>query len=158
MSVDVSMNLKGLEDLRKGLKKGQYVEVGVFADHKNQRNTGTLTNLEDAVIQEFGSVSARIPARSFIKMPIETHRSEIIKYAAGKTMRTLLLAGNGKKALGLLGVFAEEIIQSAFDTRGFGKWAPNAPTTIDAKGSAKPLINTQQLRQVIWSRVVGFKS
>ncbi len=151
----VSLNLKGFEELRAGLTRGQYVKVGVFGDHKAQRTDDTINNVELAILQNFGSFTRNIPARPFIAMPIQEKRKDILAFAASKKMRDLLLAGDVKKALGLLGVFAENIIQKAFDTGGFGKWAPNKQSTIDRKGSSKPLINISELRKAVWSKVVG---
>ena len=52
-----------------------------------------------------------------------------------------------------VGVVAEEVIQEAFATRGFGKWKANKPSTIARKGSDSPLIDTGQLRRSITSKV-----
>ena len=156
MTADVSLNLEGFEALRKGLSANQYVAVGIFQEHDAARKgDDQISNPELAVIQEFGSVTNKIPARSFIRMPIQEKRKDILAYAASKQMSDLLLAGNKKKALGLLGLFAENVIQKAFDTGGFGKWAANAPRTVAQKKSSKPLIDTTQLRRAIWSKVVG---
>ena len=157
MKVDskVDYNMKGFEALRAGLKKGQYVDVGIFGDHKADRTDATINNVELAVIQEFGSVSNNIPARSFIRMPIMVKRKEILAFAASKHMRDLLLAGDQKQALKLLGVFAENVIQKAFGTGGFGTWAKNAWSTVQKKHSGKVLVDTSQLRRAVWSKVTG---
>lgn len=155
MDAKVTVNLKGVDDIRRGLRKGQYVKVGVFGDHKAERTDATINNVELAVIQQFGSLTNNIPARPFIDMPLRYKRAELLKFAASKTIADLLLAGNMKRALALLGVKAENIIQQAFDTRGFGQWRANAPRTIAAKGSDMPLINEGQLRRSVWSKVVS---
>jgi phage gpG-like protein len=151
----VTLNLKGFEELRRGLNRGEYVKVGVLGSYKASRKGDTITNPELAVIHEFGAASANIPPRSFIRMPIQSHRKEILNYAASADVRGLLLKGEKKKALGKLGVFAENIIQKAFDTAGFGQWAPNSPRTIAAKGSSHPLVDTGALRRSVTSKVVG---
>ena len=145
----VEYNMKGFEALRKGLTAGQYVKVGVFGDHKAERTDDTINNVELATIQEFGSISQHIPARSFLRMPIVEKRKEILAFAASKKMRDLLLAGDKKKALTLLGIFAETVIDDAFETSGFGKWASLKHRV------GKILIDTGQLRRSIWSKVVG---
>lgn len=156
MHTEATLDLTGFEKLRAGLKPGQVVEIGVFGSHKNDRTHGSeITNVEDAVLQEFGSVSQHIPARSFIRMPIQFKRAEILRFAGSKPIATLLLLGEQKKALKYIGVFCENIIQSAFDTSGFGQWAKNAPATVAAKGSSKPLIDWAELRKAVWSRVRG---
>ena len=150
IDVKASLNLKGFEALRKGLSAGQYVKVGLFGDHKTQR-TGKepITNLELGIIHEFGSISAHIPPRSFLRMPIMEKRADILKFGASKKISELLLAGDKKKALGLLGAFAKNVIQSAFDSGGFGKWAPLKHRV------GKILDDTSQMRRAIWSKVVG---
>lgn len=155
INIDTKLDLKGFEALRKGLTAGEYVKVGVFGDSKSERNQGGITNVALAFIQIFGSIVRKIPPRDFLRMPLEEKRADVLSYAASKPMSDLLLAGNKRKALKLLGVFAETIIQKAFETRGFGKWAPNKPSTIHSKGSASPLINTSQLRRSVGSRVGG---
>lgn len=148
ITTKVELDLKGFEALRAGLKPGQYVKVGIFGDHKGERTDNSINNVELGVIQEFGSISNNIPARSFLRMPLNEKRADILKFAANKTMADLLLAGQQKRVLEYLGVFAEKIIQSAFDSGGFGKWAPlkHRVGTI--------LVNTAQLRRSIWSKVV----
>lgn len=155
ITVAATLNLKGFEALRKGLNKNQYVKVGVFQAYKAARKDDEISNPELAIIQEFGSVSQNIPPRSFVRMPIQEKQKEILAFAADKKQADLLMAGDKKKALKNLGVFAEGIIQRAFDTGGFGKWAPNKPSTIRQKGSSKPLIDTSELRRAVTSKVVG---
>ena len=53
-----------------------------------------------------------------------------------------------------VGFVAEEVIQEAFSTNGYGQWKPNAPMTIEKKKSNSPLIDTGQLRRSITSKVV----
>lgn len=144
------IDLKGFEQLRKGLENGQYVKVGLFGDHKEKRDDDQhINNVELGIIHEFGSLSAHIPARSFLRMPIQEKRKEILAYGASREISDLLKAGDKKKALKLLGVFAENIIQRAFDTGGFGKWASLKHRY------GKILVDTGQLRRAIWSKVAG---
>jgi hypothetical protein len=46
-------------------------------------------------------------------------------------------------------------VQEAFDTRGFGSWKPNAPETVELKGSDAPLIDSAQMRHAVDSRAVA---
>ena len=54
----------------------------------------------------------------------------------------------------ILGASCVDAIQEAFDTHGFGEWQPNAPSTIKAKGSSSPLIDTGALRGKIVAEVI----
>ena len=109
-------------------------------------------------VHEFGTDKAgrgnktKIPKRSFIVMPIETKQSDIQTDVERKAERHL---GNGdvKSIFKDIGVSCEAQIQKAFDTSGFGTWAPNADSTIERKGSDSPLIDDGTLRKSITSEV-----
>lgn len=53
-----------------------------------------------------------------------------------------------------IGVTAEGIVLEAFDSNGFGKWAPLNPATLAAKKNHQTLVETQQLRNAILHEVV----
>ena len=107
-------------------------------------------------LESKGDGYVHIPARSFLQMPLTRknailnrlkekkvfHPQDEMVWYFGKTGDMLTLAT-------LLGANAVEIVQEAFETNGFGKWAPNSPYTIAAKGSAKPLQDTGELGQKI---------
>ena len=148
-----------------------YVKVGVLAAKsgreasKDTEDNENLTNVEIGLLHEFGDVEGEIekfgsyeeavPIRSFIKMPLEHKKDFLLKSMNKKMIKAALVMGNVKKALEILGVEAENVIQEAFESGGFGKWAPLAPSTIEKKGSAAILIETGQLRRSISSQVVG---
>ncbi len=48
-----------------------------------------------------------------------------------------------------VGVLGVSIVLKAFDSGGFGTWAPLSPVTIKRKGHSQILIETQQLRNSI---------
>jgi hypothetical protein len=112
-------------------------------------------------------------------MPIYRKASQIIKWIT-KASKFTLLEGNKKELLVQIGIACEEQIQLAFDTQGFGSWAPNSYATVmaklrrggkkfanvflrkqltgeylneGAKGINSPLIDTGQLRRSISSKV-----
>jgi len=88
--------------------------------------------------------------------------------------QALFLNGKAVYYLKRVGVAAENIVQEAFETAGWGTWAANAYATILAKAKGNifkrkqqaasdvfeggrhtsPLIDTGQLRRAIASRVV----
>ena len=103
-----------------------------------------------------GDGYVHIPARSFLRMPL-TRKNLLLKklkskmnvgsqeeilWYFGKTGDMLTLAV-------ILGASAKELVIEAFETGGFGQWAPNSPYTIAAKGSSKPLQDTGALWQKI---------
>lgn len=155
MSVDIKVttNLKPLKDLIKSFSGSGIVKVGVLAGDSPRE--GVLGNAEIGMKQEFGSVSKNIPPRSFLRMPLETKKQELIKALQTKAVKKAIEGGDLDLALELMGIAGEGIVQEAFSTGGFGQWPANAPFTISKKGSSAPLIDTGQLRRSISSEVVS---
>jgi len=87
------------------------------AGDKNERNGATkqdFTNAEIGVVQEFGSISLKIPPRSFLRMPLESHINQIAAFFGQPKMVDLILSGNARKAFQLLGVFAKALSSRPF--------------------------------------------
>jgi len=151
MKSEIKLNLDGLDKFQKELAKGYKAKVGVIGQAAT-RSGGDLNNAEIGLVHEAGSVSRGIPARSFLRMPLEHKMADIVTTAInnGKMVENNMIDSFFKK----IGAKAESIIQEAFSTHGFGLWPPNAPSTIGAKGSASPLIDTGELRKAISSEVI----
>jgi hypothetical protein len=149
----VTFNIDGLKELRRAVGGTLMTRVGVLGS-KNARD-GEMGNADIGLVHEFGSEAAGIPPRSFLRMPLETHRAELLKGMSTKAVQDAMDSGQYRKVFQILGVKAEEIVQQAFSTAGFGKWPKLKPSTIDAKGSAAPLIDTGQLRRAVTSDVVN---
>ena len=156
---DVKAEFKKLQNCIKVLKKGMpSVLVGILGD-TNQRTQGKLTNAEIGYANEFGKMTGypRIPERSFIRMPLKTRfqaKLKTKKSLTGKELEKAIAEGKVNEFATKVGLVAEEVIQEAFATNGFGQWAPNAPMTVELKGSDSPLIDTGQLRRSITSKVI----
>lgn len=151
----VRYDLSKLQSFAKSLSKNYSVKVGILGE-KTNRQEGDKTNAEIGVSHEYGSFSNKIPQRSFLRMPL-FEKSEQIVEKVSKGSLALILQGNYKQVFTNLGIAAEEMIQRAFATRGFGKWKPNAPLTVKLKGSDSPLIDVGELRDSITSKVVDKK-
>lgn len=114
----------------------------------------SLTNAQIGLIQIFGSFTKKIPPRDFLLMPLEVNRTQIMQTVQkSQKMKAAINRGDILGMLKLLGLICEGFVQQAFETRGFGQWPANRPSTIAQKGSAQPLINTAQLRRVVASDV-----
>ena len=158
MEHGVSLVTLGLQSFKRKLKAvgKTHVEVGIFSDHaarvpKDEHDEG-LSNVEIGYKHEMGVIREGIPSRSFLEMPLRTELPSIIKAEAAALVASF--AEDGPKAmLERVGFMGEAAIQEAFDTSGFGTWAPNHPETVQRKGFNKPLIDTSQLRESISSRV-----
>lgn len=115
-----------------------------------------LTNPEIAAKNEFG---VGVPRRSMLRMPLHLHGDRVLKDAkVDATVQFKEVArapvATAKRFLKRLGIAGENLVQEAFDTRGFGSWKPNAPLTIALKRSDAPLIDKGELRRAVDSRVV----
>ena len=152
---EIRFNLDGLEDIKEKIGKTYRTRVGIIGDKASKPHEGGITNATLGLIQMFGSLTRKIPARDFLLMPLMTKHREIMVSFGTTSMRAAFAAGDYRRMFAMLGVKAEEIIQQAFETKGFGRWAPNAPATIDRKGSSMPLINFGELRRAVSSDVVN---
>jgi hypothetical protein len=150
----VKLDMSGFKTIEKALSDNYKVRVGILgssasSNHKNSN----LTNAEIGAKHEFGSVSENIPRRSFLKYPLDLKMGEWISKNKSLYYR-LLTEGSTRKFYVAMGFAAENIIDEAFNSSGFGTWAANSPRTIALKGSAMPLIDTGQLKNSITSKVM----
>ncbi len=125
------MNLDKLQDLKESLKHRPVVQVGVFQKKDARKETG-MTNATLAAIHEFGAPEHGLPARSVLRTPIAEHAKEIMESIKGKA-DMIVQATNIKSLWSLVGVAAEKVIEGAFQTGGYGKWAPDSYKTLMAK-------------------------
>ncbi len=132
----VSGDFSKLDKLVSGLSSNHFVEVGIF-------DPAIATYM---AVHEFGSPSQNIPPRSWLRSPLETKRKQIEK-TVGKRLKALLEKGDLKGVYKLFGKACETQIQEAFDTGGFGTWAPSS--------SPSPLIDTGAAKKSVTSRVGG---
>lgn len=139
-----------LEALIADVGKKHFTDIGVF---KTAKTGGGRAVAEYGAYNEFGSYTRpdHPPKRSFIRMPLTTHQEKIVAYVQ-KRAKQHLEEGDVKAIFADIGIAGESVIQEAFDTRGFGTWRENAPSTIKQKGSDAPLINDGTLRKAITSR------
>lgn len=127
------------------------VLVGIRQEQGVEVPEGSSINLATiAAINEFGTKD--IPSRPFLRSTVDKNRD---KYA--DQLATIVRDSvDGKRSIedGLerLGLTAVADIQRTITTNDF---AANAPSTIAAKGSSKPLIDTGRLRQSIDFEIEG---
>lgn len=139
---------KLLKELKK-LKKLQ-VRIGVQGGevHKIRLEDGKEiwgADLVDiAIWNELGT--GRIPARPFLGQTVDQHGAEIQKAAAQLVQKICKGQLDAQSALKQLGVLTVGYVQNQITD---GDFEPNAPMTVQRKGSDHPLIDTGQLRQGI---------
>lgn len=155
MSSSVKLNLGNINKITSKLQNAGKVRVGILGSGKKRRGD-SLSNVEIGRIHEFGSIQRKIPARSFLRVPLRKNTDKLLAVLEGNTLaKQALSEGNDTLALELLGVKAEAIVLKAFRNNGYGTWAKLKPNTLKNKRSNKPLIETAQLRRSITSKVVA---
>ena len=108
------------------------------------------TVIQIGIYHEFGTVN--IPKRSFLREPFNTKKKDIQKTIDMQWTAIFEKNKNAEDALNIIGVKATNISKGAFTTMGYGEWSPLKPSTIEAKGSSRTLIDTGTLRNSItWS-------
>lgn len=100
----------------------------------------------------------KIPARSFLQMPLQQHSKELIKSIKnhfGGTQDDIEFyiqeKGDLMSIAVIIGAEAVNLVNEAFDTSGFGEWQPLHEYTIKHRTneSSMPLLDTGDLRSRI---------
>jgi phage gpG-like protein len=154
----VDFKIDGLLRFQKsiGELKGSQIHVGVLGSKAGARaDESGKTNAEIGAEHEYG-VKTRwpnIPRRSFLEMPMVLKFGKFLQ-AQAVSLLEIMNASGAQGFLRGTAIIAEQTIDKAFETGGFGNWKPNSPVTIAMKKSAKPLIDLGFLRASIASRIV----
>lgn len=153
------MEFEGLDKLARVFKKVPVVNVGILGDGARAA-TGTngkaaLSNSQIGAFHEFGTV--KTPMRSFLRIPLIDNLDKRLEQDGvinKKAIEQAIKVGTLLPIMQQVGVIAEGIVLDAFDTGGFGKWAPLSGTTMAHKKNQQILVETQQLRNSITNEVV----
>ena len=126
--------------------KASEVLVGIPAP-KALRRGQSINNASLLFIHTHGSPLKHIPARPVLEPSVEANQKLITPHlgAAAKDVFERKPEAADRE-LRLAGTIAANGAKRWF-TDPRNNWAPNAPTTIKAKGSDKPLIDTGALRR-----------
>lgn len=92
-----------------------------------------------AAIQEFGAPAVGIPPRPFMQPTVKEKKDTWVKIIEKQLPKVALGKMSAFDVLDLVGISAAADIQTKISSI---YTPPNAPATIRAKGSAKPLIDT----------------
>ena len=124
------------------------IKVGVLSsDPRGGADHGGLTVAELAVVQHFGTADGDIPPRPFLQMAFDQHREELTQMGAKLLAAVILGEMPEDRALGLLGAKLSAEAKKLI-TLG-SQLTPNAPATVKAKGSDRPLVDTGRLLNAI---------
>lgn len=143
----VTQTVSKLGDIMKAVQK--YVDteltIGIqSADAKEPRGDGiNMAGL--GAVHEFGTRDGRIPARPFLS-PVAEDKQYRRQYAKLIQAEGVASEKSAERALKRVGERAVNIAQKRISD---GLEPANAPATVAAKGSSKPLIDTGRLRQSI---------
>lgn len=135
-------------------KGGAEVPAKKSVDPTSGEVVGELSLLQIAAIHEYGSKRAGVPERSFIRRTFNVKRDELVKLCA-RLCREVITRGMAvEKAYALLGQWGAAEVKKTI-TEAEGVPPPNAPSTILAKGSTRPLVDTGRLVGAIAYEVVA---
>jgi hypothetical protein len=132
---DLDRGMKNVKKLAEALKSGAYTKVGFFGDSDKDRRAGDpVSNVDLAMIHEFGAPAAGIPERSFIRSTFDTQRDKF------QTLLNSLVRGMfdhpekfpPSRVLGLVGAKLAAEIKNRV-TQGSQVPPPNSPATLQKK-------------------------
>lgn len=128
----VNANIDELNKLMKFLKEPYKVRIGIIgskAEAAHDSKSG-LTNVEIGTFHEFGT--KKMPQRSFLMMPLQEKLSEEIPKVKKQIFNQFFQKQSPKQFYYDLGSKALDIIESAFNTNGFGQWKGLTARTTEA--------------------------
>lgn len=124
---------------------GTSVKVGLL-DDGSMSEDGSITLAGIGSVHEYGSELAGVPERSFIRSAIDESAAELVKLQQRLIAAVSAGTMTPSQALGVLGTWAQAKIQAKISSN---IPPPNAPSTIEAKGSSATLIDTGRMRASI---------
>ncbi len=141
--------------------KNAKARVGVLANKADRFSIMTSTSTKDkmnnptlGLVHEFGSASLNIPARSFLRVPLELELPKKLAPLGKQVWKVLISTKGFIHALEVLGLMGVQVVEVAFRTGGYGRWQALKASTIRRKGSSAILIDSGQLRRSISMAVV----
>lgn len=147
---------KALQDRMKKLAKaGPFVKIGILSDGSHQGSDIGL--VEIGAIHEFGSPSAGIPERSFIRSTFDREHDQLEKLTEKLATKVMNGEMSAEQALGLLGAWGAGQVQRTIVERLTTGPEPQElkPATIARKGSSTPLVDHGLLKAAITWKVEG---
>lgn len=125
--------------------KQNEVFIGYQTGHaKHTDEDGNTADMaEIAMFNELGTSTS--PPRPFLRMTVDENKDKINQFVETQTKR-IAQGASAEQCMKQMGAFGVSLVQEKI---GNGTFAPNAESTIKAKGSDKPLIDTGQLRQSV---------
>lgn len=145
----------GLASLKKrmGALDGKAIKVGLLESsglHEGGDGPQRATVAEVAAAQEFGTET--IPSRPFLRTAFQGEGEDaIVRVITSEATRVVDGVSTPDRALGRIGLAGQKIVRARITELDD---PPNAPATIEAKGSSNPLIARGQMRRAVNYEVV----
>jgi phage gpG-like protein len=154
------INVKGLKQLVKALgMEPPVARLGILGDKAGRRPShgkkATVNNATIGAVHEYGSPARGIPARSFLRVPLNDNlQGEMEKSGAftKEQARDVIKTGSLVPWLRQVAVLGEGVVRKAFATGGGGKW-PKWKNPNYTNNTGMLLIDTTQLRDSIVSDI-----
>ncbi len=115
--------------------------------HNQDNKDGPYSEAYKLYVHEHGSPLWQSPPRPVLEPAIDNSKEQVAELMKD-TVNVALKGDNISPALNQVGMQGQNIVRKWF-TDPNNKWAPNAPSTIKAKGSENPLIDKGSLRKSI---------
>jgi len=132
-----------MKEVHRARDTDPHVRVGIMGEAASEQHAKSdFSNVDVATVQEFGTLDGHIPERSHVRATIDENGATYHDLA--KTLYRRVLEGE----LGLhqaLGIFGTKVASDMKRKIQRGIDPPLAESTIRAKQSSKPLIDTGQL-------------
>lgn len=126
--------------------KQNEVFIGYQAGHATHKDEETGEEVDMAQIAMFNELgTSTSPPRPFLRMTVDENQPKI-NAMCEQQAKNIAKGGTAEQSLKELGAFGVSLVQEKI---GNGTFTPNKPSTIKAKGSDKPLIDTAQMRQSV---------
>lgn len=132
--------------------KASAARVGGALGRAKESADTRLTNAEIGLIQEFGTDDGSIPPRSFLRDVFDGNREVYVRHLVELLKKVFAGEITYEQALNIVALEHERDVKRYFTEAMF---PPNAASTVRAKGSSRPLIDTGQLRASITHAIVG---
>lgn len=161
-------NVSRIEEIKTNIKElSKYeIQIGVFAGEaktKNQIDYATIAGVhehgftieQNYISKKTGKKVQRkivIPERSFIRTTFDEKQDEWVNFIKRRLPKVITGEMSAKQLVELLG---ERITRDIKKKIKEIDSPPNAPSTIKAKGSSNPLIDTGGLRKRVTYKVVS---
>ena len=145
---DIDRGFKKLVRNFRRMRPGPNVTVGVQGSDAGTSRGPGFNNATLAAVHEFGSADGTIPQRSFLRATTDRERALITRMLT-RAAREGAVKGDIKRQLGIVGEkVRSEVIRTIDQSIGLKALASS---TIRAKGSTKPLIDTGILKgSITW--------